>query len=142
MAPHRSTCRRRRLGGRRKDEVVADDGAGSRQAGIERMLRVVEAIPTGQVLTFGDVAALAEYGGPRTAGQVMAHHGGGVPWHRVVDASGRPPARHAVQALSLLRRDGVSLRPDGLRVDLARCRWVPTEDERVALEVSLGSVRD
>jgi alkylated DNA nucleotide flippase Atl1 len=100
----------------------------ARERGIERMLVVVESIPVGHVLTYGDVAALAGYGGPRTAGQAMAHYGSAVPWHRVVTADGRPPAHAAALALERLRADGVPLTADGGRVRMSSARWAPPAD--------------
>ncbi|NHC45668.1 MGMT family protein [Motilibacter aurantiacus] len=89
----------------------------------ERVLRVVESIPRGQVATYGDIAELLGEGGPRGVGRVMSEWGGGVAWWRVVRAGGLPAPGHEEQALRRLAEDGVPLR--GQRVDLARCRWVP-----------------
>ena len=48
-----------------------------------RVLDVVEAIPPGQVMSYGDIAELLGRGGPRQVGRVMSTSGGGVPWWRV-----------------------------------------------------------
>ncbi len=66
-------------------------------------------------------------GGPRQVGQVMSRAGSGVPWWRVVNAAGRPPARHASRALSLLADDDTPLTGDGTRVALRRAIWFPDE---------------
>ncbi len=91
----------------------------------EEVLGLVEQIPAGQVLTYGDLAALVGRGGPRQVGSVMAAWGGGVPWWRVVRADGRPATGYEQEALDRLRAEGTSLRPGGDRVDLIRCRYRP-----------------
>lgn len=91
----------------------------------EEVLALVERIPPGRVLTYGDLAELVGRGGPRQAGTVMATWGGGVPWWRVVRADGRPAAGHERAALERLRSEGTPLRPGGDRVDLGRCRFTP-----------------
>lgn len=87
---------------------------------------VVSDIPEGNVLTYGDVAALC--GAPRAArGVGMALKGlpaeTMIPWWRVINARGRislPGAAGSLQR-KLLRREGVRFR-DGA-VDLDRFRW-------------------
>jgi alkylated DNA nucleotide flippase Atl1 len=91
----------------------------------EQVLDLVDRIPPGRVLAYGDVAALVGGGGPRQVGRVMALWGGGVPWWRVVRASGEPATGHEREALARLRREGAPLRADGTRVDLGVGRWVP-----------------
>ncbi len=51
----------------------------------------------------------------------MSRFGGGVPWHRVVRADGRPAPGHEREALARLRAEGAAIRGD--RVDLAVARW-------------------
>lgn len=82
---------------------------------------MVDRIPPGTVLTYGDVAELMGRGSPRTVGTVMSDHGREVPWQRVVQASGRPAEPHVQEALRLLAAEGCPLRGD--RVDLAAARW-------------------
>jgi alkylated DNA nucleotide flippase Atl1 len=89
----------------------------------ERVLDIVERIPPGRVLAYGDIAELVGEGGPRQVGRVMALWGGGVPWWRVVRASGQPALGHEREALEHLRRELAPLRDDGSRVDLVRARW-------------------
>lgn len=86
-----------------------------------RVLDVVDAIPSGRVLTYGDVAEMLGSGAARAVGMVMARYGNEVPWHRVVLASGAPAPGHEAAALRLLADDGVPL--CGERVDLAAARW-------------------
>ncbi|HEX2316377.1 MAG TPA: MGMT family protein [Thermomonospora sp.] len=89
----------------------------------ELVLDVVERIPPGRVLSYGDVAELLERGGPRQVGRVMSLWGGGVPWWRVIRADGSPPPGHERRALEEYRVEGTPLRADGTRVDMRRARW-------------------
>jgi alkylated DNA nucleotide flippase Atl1 len=78
----------------------------------ERVLDVVERIPPGKVMSYGDVAEYLGEGGPRQVGRVMSTWGGGVPWWRVVHADGT--GAH-------WREEGTPLR--GERVDMRLARW-------------------
>ena len=93
------------------------------EAYVEQVLAVVEAIPPGRVMSYGDVAEYVGAGGPRQVGQVMSRHGGGVPWWRVIRADGSPPPCHDGEGLDLLRAEGTPMRADGRRVDMRRARW-------------------
>ena len=97
-------------------------GSGARPTAYARaVLDVVDRIPAGTVLTYGDVAELLGRGSPRTVGTVLSAHGREVPWQRVVQASGRPAEPHLQEALRLLAAEGCPLQ--GERVDLAAARW-------------------
>lgn len=85
------------------------------------VLDVVDRIPPGTVMTYGDVAELMGRGTGRTVGTVLSQHGHEVPWQRVVQASGRPAEPLLQEALALLRAEGCPLL--GERVDLERARW-------------------
>lgn len=89
------------------------------------ILDVVDAIPPGRVMTYGDVAAVVGRGGPRQVGTAMARWGGAVPWWRVIRADGSPPVCHEGRALAHYREEGTPLRPDGQKVDLRCARWRP-----------------
>jgi alkylated DNA nucleotide flippase Atl1 len=89
----------------------------------ERVLAVVEAIPPGYVMTYGDIAEYVGEGGPRQVGRVMSLSGGSVPWWRVLHADGSPPAGHEREAIAALRADGTPLRSGGQRVDMKLARW-------------------
>ncbi len=91
-----------------------------------RVLDVVRRIPSGRVLTYGDVAALAA--GDATArdvGQVLLRHGEAddVPWWRVLRVDGTPPPHLLDRQLGLLRAEGTPLAPSGATVDLHAARW-------------------
>jgi alkylated DNA nucleotide flippase Atl1 len=85
------------------------------------VLAVVERIPRGRVMSYGDVAEYVGSGSARAVGAVMSRYGHEVPWQRVVLSTGEPAPSHPDEALRLLRAEGVPLRGD--RVDMARARW-------------------
>jgi alkylated DNA nucleotide flippase Atl1 len=93
------------------------------------VLDVVERIPAGRASTYGLIAErVAEdlgRGGPRQVGTVLSRAGGSVPWWRVVNASGLPPAHARDRALDELRAEGCPLTSDGARVRLRDAVWLP-----------------
>ena len=89
----------------------------------QAVLDVVELVPPGKVMTYGDVAEFLGRGGPRAVGTVMARYGDAVAWWRVLRADGSPPQGHEAEALRHYRKERTPLRPYGERVDLARARW-------------------
>lgn len=94
---------------------------------VSRVLEVVEAIPDGAAMTYGDVAAALGSRAARAVGQVMAYYGSDVPWWRVVRASGHPAIDHEARALEHYRAESTPLRWSGdtYRVDLALARHTP-----------------
>ncbi|MET7751056.1 MGMT family protein [Micromonospora sp. NPDC005367] len=94
---------------------------------VEAVLDLVERIPPGRVMSYGAVAdALAERSGrssARLVGNIMARHGGAVPWHRVVNSAGRLPPGHEREARARLRAEGTPLR--GVGVDITAASWSP-----------------
>lgn len=123
---------------------------------VEAVLDVAALIPAGKVLSYGDIAALLESGGPRQIGSVMSHHGSAVPWWRVIRASGLPPQNHSGAALVQYRVENTPLRGTtsgenpSWRVEMKLARWDPTESEFDAVDAialrlataSLGSETD
>ncbi|HET9648977.1 MAG TPA: MGMT family protein [Microlunatus sp.] len=112
------------------DDPAGDDPAGDDPSSddreedfVELVLQVVEAIPPGRVMTYGDIAEYLGRGGPRQVGAVMSSHGAGVPWWRVIRADGRPAQGLEESALQRLRPEGCPIRTG--RVLLARARWLP-----------------
>ena len=97
-----------------------------REEYVEAVLLAVESIPPGSVATYGDIAAYVGQGGPRQVGAIMREYGGGVPWWRVIRASGIPADEVGDDQLQLLRGDGV--RVTNGKVDLRKVRWEPAED--------------
>ena len=94
-----------------------------REEYVEAVLLAVESIPPGSVATYGDIAAYVGQGGPRQVGAIMREYGGGVPWWRVIRASGVPADEVGDEQLELLRGDGV--RVTNGKVDLRVVRWDP-----------------
>jgi methylated-DNA-protein-cysteine methyltransferase-like protein len=94
---------------------------------VEEVLSLVESIPEGKVMSYGAIAdTLSERSGRNSArqvGTIMARHGGGVPWHRVVTSSGRMPPGHEQEARQRLMAESVPLRGD--HVDMTRALWMP-----------------
>jgi alkylated DNA nucleotide flippase Atl1 len=91
----------------------------------ERVLDLVERIPPGKVMAYGDIAEYLGEGGPRQVGKVMSTWGGGVPWWRVVHADGSGAAPdHVQRCLTHWREEGTPLRAgSGERVDMRLARW-------------------
>jgi len=87
------------------------------------VLEVVDAIPPGRVMTYGDIARYLAMPSARQVGQIMARCSHDVPWHRVVMADGSPASHDPAAHLARLRADRTPLL-DG-RVDLAAARWRP-----------------
>ena len=54
-----------------------ESGADGADSFVERVLAVVEAIPPGRVMTYGDVAATLGSRAARMVGQIMAYYGAG-----------------------------------------------------------------
>ena len=84
---------------------------------------LVDAIPPGRVLTYGDVAELTGWGAPRAVGTVMAQHGHELPWWRVVRADGSLAEGLLARARLHWAEEGTPLRVGGDAVDLERARW-------------------
>ncbi len=101
------------------------DGTDAKAHYVADVLELVDEIPPGRVLTYGDIARLVGQGGPRQVGQVMSRWGDSVPWWRVLRASGLPAAGHERRAREHYARERTPMRPDGERVDLRRARWDP-----------------
>ena len=92
-----------------------------------RVLDVVDAIPAGRVMSYGDIAEYLGAGGPRQVGRVLATFGGGVAWWRVIHADGTPAPGHQAQALTHYLAERTPLRSarDPVRVDMREARFSP-----------------
>ena len=94
------------------------------------VLEVVDTIPEGKVMTYGDIAELLGRGGARGVGNVMARYGSDVPWWRVIRSGGYFPQGLEAEALAHYREEGTPLvrgQVDGRRVDLTRARWMEAQ---------------
>ncbi|MEU0498775.1 MGMT family protein [Mycobacterium sp. NPDC006124] len=90
---------------------------------VEAVLGVVDRIPPGCVMTYGDIAGYLLQGGPRGVGGVMARHGLAVTWWRVVRANGTLPSHLMIEAQTQWLHEGTPLRRGIVDVDAAR--WWP-----------------
>lgn len=77
---------------------------------VERVLRVVEAIPPGRVAAYGEVGAIVGVG-PRLVGRIMRTWGSGVAWWRVTNSDGDHPL--IARALPHWEHEGIALKPSG-----------------------------
>jgi alkylated DNA nucleotide flippase Atl1 len=95
----------------------------------EKVLGVVDRIPRGRVMSYGDIAEYLGESGPRQVGRVMTLWGGAVAWWRVIHSDGSFLAGSEAEALARYREEGTPLRRavDGspTRVDMHRARWLP-----------------
>jgi alkylated DNA nucleotide flippase Atl1 len=95
------------------------------------VLDVVDSIPPGRVMSYGDIAQYLAVGSgrpaPRQVGRVMAVYGGAVPWWRVIHADGSPAPGHDHAALEHYLAEGTPLRSarPPVLVDMRRARWQP-----------------
>ncbi len=103
--------------------------AQDRELYAELVLQCAESVPRGRATTYGAIADVVGQrlgrGGPRLVGSVLAQHGGGVPWWRVVRADGSLPPSHDDEARQAYLEEGTPLRPSGA-VDLGRAFWQPS----------------
>ena len=91
-----------------------------------QVLDVVDSIPPGRVMSYGDIAVYLGAGpGPRQVGRVMAVYGGAVAWWRVIHSDGTPAPGHDSRALRHYLAEGTPLRSarPPVRVDMRRARW-------------------
>lgn len=91
---------------------------------VERVLRAVEQVPAGRVVSYGDLAELVGTS-PRHVGAVMRHYGSAVTWWRVVNHAGDFPGELLRRARPHWDDEGIAVKPNGLgcrivdyRVDL------------------------
>lgn len=119
-----------------------------REQYVEAVLAVAALIPPARVLSYGDIAALLESGGPRQVGAVMSAHGGSVPWWRVVRSSGAAPKCHEGAALQHYRQEhtplraGASAGKNAWRLDMAKAAWCPAEADLIHIEALAARLRD
>ena len=96
---------------------------------VERVMRLVEAVPPGRATTYGALGA-AVGTGPRVVARILSEWGSSAPWWRVVTAKGELPAALARTALPEWESEGtpLALAPDAApRIDLVRSRWTEAE---------------
>lgn len=99
----------------------------------ERVFEIVRRIPSGRVMTYGQIADLLGEGyTARTVGFVMHSAGDEDPWHRVINAQGACSTSRVVlppdKQQRMLEAEGVAFDARG-RCDLGRHRWTPDGEE-------------
>ncbi len=103
---------------------------GKRRSVFEAVYTLVRAIPRGRVMTYGQISALlGSRISPVAVGWAMHSCPEGVPWHRVVNASGgcstdRMPDLPPGLQRALLEAEGVEFFLDGT-IEVERYRWSP-----------------
>lgn len=96
----------------------------------KRVFQIVRRIPSGRVMTYGQIAAILGEGyTPRTVGFVMHSSGEeNIPWHRVINAQGACSTVSIVlpanRQQGMLEQEGVAFDAQG-RCDLRRYLWEP-----------------
>ena len=102
---------------------------GDRISAREEVFRVVRAIPSGRIMTYGQISTvLASRLSPVAVGWMLHRCPDDVPWQRVVNASGgcstdRMPDFPKGLQRSLLEEAGVEFDASG-KLDVGRYRWV------------------
>jgi methylated-DNA-protein-cysteine methyltransferase-like protein len=123
----------------RKDENSAAGADAAAAADVnspgyrERVFQIVRRIPSGRVMTYGQLAEILGEGyTARTVGFVMHSADQTVPWQRVINAQGACSTGRVIVPPDLQQRmlvsEGVVFNEKG-RCDLARYRWTPEEYE-------------
>jgi methylated-DNA-protein-cysteine methyltransferase related protein len=76
----------------------------------QAVVRVLQSLGPGDVVTYGEVAAEAGFpGAARAVGHLLATSGFDLPWWRVVTASGRLVPGHEPEHAARLRAEGVAV---------------------------------
>ena len=129
------------MGDFRGNTRVHGDIDGEPVSARDEVFAVVRAIPEGQVMTYGQIATcLGSRLSPRAVGWMLHRCPDGVPWQRVVNASGgcstdRLPDIPVGLQRSMLEEEDVEFSTGGT-IDLEEFRWhpPPVDDEAPVLE--------
>jgi methylated-DNA-protein-cysteine methyltransferase related protein len=130
MADSRKEAKENRVSKIEPDRAV-QESAGYR----ERVYELVERIPKGRVMTYGQIAEILGEGyTPRTVGFVMhAANEENTPWQRVINSQGACSTGRVIlppdKQQRMLEAEGIIFDARG-RCDLKRYRWTPEEVER------------
>ena len=114
---------------------VHGDIEGERLNAQQRVHELVRRIPRGRVMTYGQISELmAGRLSPRAVGWMMHRCPDGVPWQRVVNATGgcstdRLPDFPKGLQRAMLEEEGVTFRVNGT-LDLEVYRWWPQRTPR------------
>ena len=95
----------------------------------KKVIDMIHSIPKGRVMTYGQIAGLAEH--PRAARQVVRilHSMSSkysLPWHRVINSRGQIGLKNeaCIQQKILLEQEGIEVTSNG-SIDLLRYQWHP-----------------
>ena len=94
----------------------------------QRIYKLVQQIPKGQVATYGQIAKMVGRCGPRQVGYAMSHTPADkkIPWHRVINSQGRVSVRKEGSEdplqIKLLKNDGILFNKSG-KIDFAEYAW-------------------
>jgi methylated-DNA-protein-cysteine methyltransferase-like protein len=95
----------------------------------ELVLRAVELVPWGRVVSYGDLGHVVGIG-PRRVGSVLSRYGAGVAWWRVTNAAGDFPPDLLHEAVPHWLEEGIALKPSGRGCRIADHRADLVELER------------
>lgn len=105
---------------------------------IEHVLRAVEQVPAGKVVSYGAIAELVG-GTARQVGSVMRFYGSNVAWWRVVNSYGDVPAHLRAKAAPHWAKEGIDWKPNGLGCRIADYRVIE-EEWALAYEVAVADL--
>lgn len=99
----------------------------------ERVVRIIQSIPVGKVMTYGQIAALA--GNPRGARQVVRilhsmSEKYDLPWHRIINAKGEIAIKDDAGSFTQKDRlisEGIVLTKAG-KINLTHYRYYPVTE--------------
>jgi len=126
------TKQKRSDGGERDAKAQAADPSITNEPGYnERVFEIVRRIPSGHVMTYGQLAEILGEGyTARTVGFVMHTADDTVPWHRVINAQGACSTGRVLLPMNkqqrMLEAEGIEFNARE-RCDLGRYRWTPEE---------------
>src|SRR3954470_22318288 len=126
-------------GGPRVDSRATDRALAETEGYRARVYEIVRRIPTGRVMTYGQIAdMLGEGYTPRTVGFVMhAADEETTPWQRVINSQGACSTGRVIlppdKQQRMLEAEGIEFDQRG-RCDLGRYRWTPEELEQEGRE--------
>lgn len=82
----------------------------------EAVIKVIEAIPSGEVATYGEIAAEAGFPGAARAVGSLLRTTPGLPWWRVIAASGRLVPGLESEHAQRLRAEGITISKGKVRM--------------------------
>lgn len=97
---------------------------------VETVLDMVEQVPPGRAVSYGQIADHLGRGGARTIGRVMSLYGEAVPWWRVVRVDGGLASHLMMEAQHHWRDEDMPVHRG--RIDMGRARWIFADYEHWA----------